>query len=494
MTTAILEQQRRAHEEVERLEDLVVRDIINTSSSHHIHPTQSHSIDNQNQNDSGAVPKKRRYKDRLAHEHRITRYLEQIQEKSKFLLDSYEDSDGLRRAEINAISGATEFSEFYKRLKDIKDHHRRYPNEVVEPMELQFMRQEKKREEDGELDLLFSGEERLGRCLDLNRPFELFVNLKGITRINYQTYVGEFDSFDGISKETKASVEYKRYLDELYSYLVGFCTRSKPLYDWGSIEAETLAAVKESFEAEDEDREENALFCKACDKEFAKQSVYDGHLSGKKHKKAVESMGQQQSQEQSGGTREKRRQVLEKEVLIIRIAQDLDEVRKATRVYLDQKQTLSYDELKKYFDEEEEVEVALSESEDEDSEKIYNPLKLPLGWDGKPIPYWLYKLHGLGVEYPCEICGGFVYMGRKAFDRHFQEWRHAHGMKCLGIPNSKNFHEITKIEDAYALWEKLRHQAKVESFKADAMEEFEDAEGNVFNKKTFEDLKRQGLL
>ncbi len=26
---------------------------------------------------------------------------------------------------------------------------------------------------------------------------------------------------------------------------------------------------------------------------------------------------------------------------------------------------------------------------------MYNPLKLPLGWDGKPIPYWLYKLHGL---------------------------------------------------------------------------------------------------
>ena len=22
---------------------------------------------------------------------------------------------------------------------------------------------------------------------------------------------------------------------------------------------------------------------------------------------------------------------------------------------------------------------------------IYNPLNLPLGWDGKPIPYWLYK-------------------------------------------------------------------------------------------------------
>jgi len=39
-------------------------------------------------------------------------------------------------------------------------------------------------------------------------------------------------------------------------------------------------------------------------------------------------------------------------------------------------------------------------------------LKLPMGWDGKPIPYWLYKLHGLGVEYRCEICSDHVYMGR----------------------------------------------------------------------------------
>lgn len=36
-----------------------------------------------------------------------------------------------------------------------------------------------------------------------------------------------------------------------------------------------------------------------------------------------------------------------------------------------------------------------TESDDEE-QQIYNPLKLPMGWDGKPIPYWLYKLHGLG--------------------------------------------------------------------------------------------------
>lgn len=36
-----------------------------------------------------------------------------------------------------------------------------------------------------------------------------------------------------------------------------------------------------------------------------------------------------------------------------------------------------------------------------------------LGWDGKPIPYWLYKLHGLGVTFSCEICAGASYQGRK---------------------------------------------------------------------------------
>ena len=54
----------------------------------------------------------------------------------------------------------------------------------------------------------------------------------------------------------------------------------------------------------------------------------------------------------------------------------------------------------------------VEEEEEEEEERIYNPLKLPLGWDGKPIPYWLYKLHGLGVEYRCEICSDHVYMGR----------------------------------------------------------------------------------
>lgn len=39
---------------------------------------------------------------------------------------------------------------------------------------------------------------------------------------------------------------------------------------------------------------------------------------------------------------------------------------------------------------------------------------------------------------------------RKNFERHFQESRHAFGMRALGLPNTKHFHEITRIEDAIA--------------------------------------------
>ena len=130
----------------------------------------------------------------------------------------------------------------------------------------------------------------------------------------------------------------------------------------------------------------------------------------------------------------------------------------------------------------------------EAEERIYNPLKLPLDWDGKPIPYWLWKLHGLGTDYPCEICGNYTYKGRRAFDVHFTEWRHANAMKCLGIPYSRPFFQISRIDEVQALWEQIRAQSKAERFKPEAMEEFEDQQGNVYNRKTYEDLRKQGLL
>jgi len=134
-----------------------------------------------------------------------------------------------------------------------------------------------------------------------------------------------------------------------------------------------------------------------------------------------------------------------------------------------------------------------SDSDDEDG-PIYNPKKVPLDWDGKPIPYWLYKLHGLRFSFPCEVCGGVTYQGPKVFQEHFSRAEHAAGMRRLGIPNSAHFHGLSKIAEVQALWAKVRTQLEQKAWNADTQEEFEDSAGNVMNRRTYEDLARQGLL
>ncbi len=44
------------------------------------------------------------------------------------------------------------------------------------------------------------------------------------------------------------------------------------------------------------------------------------------------------------------------------------------------------------------------------------------------------------------------------------------------------------------VWDKIRGNKSKELWLSTNEEEYEDREGNVFNKKTYEDLKRQGLL
>lgn len=187
---------------------------------------------------------------------------------------------------------------------------------------------------------------------------------------------------------------------------------------------------------------------------------------------------------------EKAKEIAFTEVKIYKYIDLLDEQRQNTKDNVQRKQARTVGEREESDDEPEESES----DEDADSEVIYNPKNLPLGWDGKPIPYWLYKLHGLNISYVCEICGNAIYKGPKAFQKHFAEWRHAHGMRCLGIPNTAHFANITKIEDAVSLWDKLKSEKHKERFQAANEEEYEDSQGNVVNKKTYEDLKRQGLL
>lgn len=51
-----------------------------------------------------------------------------------------------------------------------------------------------------------------------------------------------------------------------------------------------------------------------------------------------------------------------------------------------------------------------------------------------------------------------------------------------------------KYSFLYAVAEKLKQEGKHEVFEQETMEELEDDEGNVYNKKTYEDLKKQGII
>jgi splicing factor 3A subunit 3 len=67
-------------------------------------------------------------------------------------------------------------------------------------------------------------------------------------------------------------------------------------------------------------------------------------------------------------------------------------------------------------------------------------------------------------------------------------------MRCLGIPNTAHFTNITKIQDAVDLWHKMCAEKESSKWDPDLDEQFEDSKGNVLTRRTFEDLKRQGLL
>ncbi|KAJ2682166.1 Pre-mRNA-splicing factor sap61 [Coemansia sp. RSA 1285] len=244
-----------------------------------------------------------------------------------------------------------------------------------------------------------------------------------------------------------------------------------------------------------------SLFCAACKKQFEKDTTFAAHISSRKHKKTVARLQDEQKDGEGSADAVLERALDEKleqdketawlEYIVRTYALVLADKISDTKANVERRQALTEAERNQEIDEEE---PEFAEDDDDKDDQIYNPLNLPLGWDGKPIPYWLYKLHGLGVKFTCEICGNAVHRGRKAYEKHFQESRHATNMRRLGIPNTRQFHGVSSIEEALSLWERIQKEKKQEVVNSDTFEEFEDSEGNVFNKKTYFDLKRQGLI
>ena len=249
-------------------------------------------------------------------------------------------------------------------------------------------------------------------------------------------------------------------------------------------------------EDEDEDidinlsvRYNHGLYCFACVRKFHALGSMNGHFASKKHKAKIAIA------------------LLEYKVALF--ADLLSESIMDAVEYIEKKQTKTYEEIKLELEEAENEDDEdpndwrrrkgrfndYGDSDDDmaDDPSILNPLQIPLDFDGKPIPYWLYKFRGLNRYFDCEICDQ-RYRGPRAFERHFREWKHAHHMRMLNIPNTKDFHMITRREDAELLHAKLQGAKLSKSWDPEREEEFEDNEGNVFKKSMYDQLKRQGVV
>lgn len=124
------------------------------------------------------------------------------QEKSKTLSNLYLKSEE-RKNEMEVIA-ANQFNSFYARLRQIKEYHKRNPNQLYIPQEKEML------PDFDELDTVFTGDEHFGKRLDLHSLHNKYVNLKGMVRVDYIQYISKLDAVDKLERKIKdqAYIEY----------------------------------------------------------------------------------------------------------------------------------------------------------------------------------------------------------------------------------------------------------------------------------------------
>ncbi|KAL0215120.1 hypothetical protein P9112_007304 [Eukaryota sp. TZLM1-RC] len=389
-------------------------------------------------------------RDALLHHTRVRAHLDSMSELASRLNSLY--ADPLLLSELDHVAGNgdldTALQNFFTDSRSI--HHWFDNHPEVLSSESAVLSRKDKFFEDSEIFPNFTGEEDFGKYVDLNHFHSIFLNLNSYfpeidtTQVDYLAYLDLFYSFkrsDGSFVVTNRDDVYKNYVESVYNYLIDFIRRIRPLYN-----IEKLISELENHEYSD-------LIS------FYENSI--SHLAEHHLKSIIEA---------TKGRLENRQ---------VRTLEELVED--------NQNRLINVDDLHEHIRIESKKEVQL----DEEQEVIYNPKDLPLDFDGKPIPYWLFKLQGLSKKYTCEICGDIVYRGRKRFERHFNQPKHGHALKCLKIPNTKHFRGVERISDALRLYEKLKQQRNDEVFDPDEEEEVEDEEGNIMNRRTYLMIQKQ---
>ncbi|KAI6163114.1 hypothetical protein EDD17DRAFT_1571259 [Pisolithus thermaeus] len=441
---SIIETQRQAHEEIERYEIVLYSLLARTQP---VHETK------------------------LQTEHKAAQVLGRLSTRVTALKAQYEDEDA-RKAEMDALTSPaqpSDLSEFYARLVKIQDHYNKYPDVAAGGFDLELAAlleegnqdgvDEEEYEEEDPIGLLFSGEEAYGKYVDLYTSHTAYNNLKNIAkRLSYLQYLDVLLA----SQKTQPLIDVDSKLQEQESEFQKKWEAGEFTEDW-----DNHLPAKRTVDA----AENGNIWCSACQKGYSKQTVYDAHLSSKRHVKAVAKQAtSNQPPQNPNGTPSKWTYLTS--FLLAELASTVND----TKSNVERRFSLTAREREQeLLERSKPVAPPVNNAEngggeeEEEEERIYNPLKLPLA--------------GTANQY-LTGCINFT----------VSEPRHAFGMRALGLPNTKHFHEITRIEDALALAEKLKQEGRREIFDQETTEELEDDEGNVYNRKMYEDLKKQGLI
>lgn len=388
---------------------------------------------------------------------------------------------------------------------------------------------------DIKLSSIFTIDEVFGSQLDLKKSYNKWLSLpryKSLSIDNLPTYKNYIKNLITRDETIKIdSIEYNSYLTELYQYLKEFINKIQP-FDQNNDENNN----EKNFEFKHKE-----FFCLYCNKQFSKDSVFKSHLNGKKHIKSFErnkeilkieseisyfiqfNLKTQYEKTINELTRIELLTVREREIekrdfkpdeniekasIYQFFGSNFKLINKIVETFDDDNDDSGFDGDKNsnnknqndtaigngigddgYEDDEDDDE------DDEDNEKLYNPLNLPLGSDGRPIPFWLWKLKGLGHEFKCEICDNAIFKGRSVFNKHFKESVHLEKLKKLGVhDNFIIFKDLSKKKDVLDLLETLQKKYREQIQYFDNTEQVEDDEGNIMNKKVYQQLQKQGLL
>ena len=173
----------------------------------------------------------------MIQEHLVAKLIQQSQQTADELVSLY-DKAPLEEPKASSSSKQAAdpltdaFDAFYEGVAQIDDWFRDYPDDAAQDLQIPLPDEEDfeegitllpsqqgQRAENAFAEVLarFSGEEGLGRYLDLNALYERYLNLKGIKRPErgYLEWLETFDDTENIPKASKNN-DYQQYIFDFF--------------------------------------------------------------------------------------------------------------------------------------------------------------------------------------------------------------------------------------------------------------------------------------